>query len=120
MLFTLNLLLIVSTLLVSNSGPPDIVPVSIDEDTPPVAGEPYTLTCRVNSAVGTPSIGWIGPNSQPIVSGPGITVEDTVTVGTVTTSTLMFSAISPFDNGRYMCHDIFGNTAARTVTVNGE
>ena len=112
--------MIVGTLLISNSGPPDIVPVSIDEDTTPVAGEPYTLTCRVNGTGGTLSIEWIGPNSQPIVSGPGITVGDTVTVGTVTTSTLMFSAVSLFDNGRYMCRDLIGNTAARTVTVNGE
>ena len=106
----------------SSVGSSDIFRVSINEDTPPVAGEPYTLTCQVNGTGGTPSIEWVGPNSQPIVNGSGITVGDPVTVGTVTTSSLMFSAISLFDNGRYMCRNdlVFPSTATRTVRVNGE
>ena len=97
----------------------EMATVSISEVAPSVVGEPYTLTCRVDGTGGTPSIEWIGPNSQPIVSGQGVTVGNPVTVGMVTTSTLMFSAISLLDSGRYMCRTPT-NTAARTITVEGE
>ena len=86
-----------------------------------IAGQSYNLTCTVTleNAAGAPTVGWLGPNNNPLSSG--ITVGDTVPVNCSTyTTTLHFTTLRTSHGGQYSCQATLGvvnNTAAVNITV---
>ena len=100
------------------------IPITIEgPQAVPVAGEPYTLICRVGTPNLTNSdIRWIGPNNMVISSTSGrIIVGDVFTdANGNSVRTLSFSPLSTSDSSAYRCEDLSANTAAtRTLTVGG-
>ena len=85
--------------------------VSIDPGLPAIAGEKFSLDCLVHGANNSISIQWTTPsinNHSPriIYSSSG--------------SQLLFSPLSQFDNGTYVCR-IMGTTISMSysLSVNG-
>ena len=88
-----------------------------------IAGLSYNLTCTVTleNTTGTPTVGWLDPNNNPLHSSSGITVGDTVAVNCSTyTTTLQFTTLHTSHGGQYSCRVTLGpinNTAAVNITV---
>lgn len=100
------------------------IPIAVESpQTPAVAGEPYTLECRVGmSNLNNSDIRWIGPNNIIISS-----TSSRVVVGDVSTDangnsvrTLTFNPLSTSDSAVYRCEHTSANVAAsETLTVGG-
>ena len=92
-----------------------IVLVSMEEN--PILGQPYTLTCNVSAALGTPTVQWVGPGSSaPIVTGGDFTVSSTPPY------TLTINPLRQSHAGQYTCQATVGvddGTASVTVDVAG-
>ena len=90
---------------------------------PFIAGQSYNLTCTVTleNAAGTPTVGWLNPNNNPLHSSSDITVGDTVAVNCSTyTTTLQFTTLRTSHGGQYSCQATLGavnNTIITNVTV---
>ena len=99
--------------------------MSIREEGVAIAGEMYSLICTTieeSEVHETPQIQWIGPNGAVVTSTTRITVGDTVTTGTTTTSSLVFDPLSISHDGDYTCqayveflHQV--RTSSHLVTV---
>ena len=88
-----------------------------------ITGQSYNLTCTVTlkNATGTPTVEWLDPNNNPLHSGSGITVGDTVPVNCFTyTTILQFTTLRTSHDGQYSCQATLGainNTAAVNIIV---
>ena len=83
----------------------------------PILGQPYTLTCNVSAALGTPAVQWVGPGSSaPIVTGGDFTVSST------SPYTLTINPLRQSHAGQYICQATVGSdtgTASVTLDVAG-
>ena len=86
-----------------------------------IVGLSYNLTCTVtleNNTTGTPTVGWLDHNNNPLHSSSNITVGDTVTVSSFTyTTTLQFTRLHTSHDGHYSCQATLG-TLNSTAVVN--
>ena len=92
-----------------------IVLVSVEEN--PILGQPYTLTCNVSAALGTPTVQWVGPGS----STP-ITTAGDFTVSSASPYTLIINPLRQSHAGQYTCQATIGSdtgTASVTLDVAG-
>lgn len=88
-------------------APPGVmIPAVITESAPPVAGEPYTLTCEVNEEGN--NIQWVrASDGMIVVSDPsrGITVSNIISESGTTRRTLSFQSLSTLDTDIYSCEN---------------
>ena len=87
----------------------------------PVAGQPYTLDCIVNTPDLTNSdITWRDPDNNDITDTSGrVTVGDVVQDGNGNSvRTLFFDPLSTDDSGAYLCNTPSGD-GIQTLTVDG-
>ncbi len=65
------------------------------------------------------TIGWLGPDGRPLVTGDGVIVGDSITAGGLTTSILTLPNIAEAQSGRYFCVNDVANVSQR-IDVQGE
>ena len=88
-----------------------------------IAGQSYNLTCTVTmkNTSGTPMVGWLDHNNNPLHSSSDIIVTDTVTVDCFTyITTLQFTTLHTSHGGQYTCQATLGtlnSTAVVNITV---
>ena len=69
------------------------------------AGEMYSLTCIVSEEqdiIGTPTVAWLGPDGQPLLSGNDISISSEVS-GLTITSVIRFYPVEVHHSGAYTC-----------------
>ena len=69
------------------------------------AGQTYRLTCIVSEErdiIGTPTVTWLGPDGQPLLSGSDISISSQVS-GLTITSVIQFDPIEVHHSGAYTC-----------------
>ena len=87
-----------------------------------IAGQSYNLTCTVTleNTADTPTVEWLGPNSNPLSNSSDITVERLRVNNFTYTTTLHFTTLRTSHGGQYSCQVTLGsvnNTAAMNITV---
>ena len=83
----------------------------------PTLGQQYTLTCNVSTALGTPTVQWVGPGSSA-----SIVTSGDFTVSSTPPYTLTINPLRQSHAGQYTCHATVGSdtgTASIMVDVAG-
>ena len=86
-----------------------------------LGGHSYNLTCNVildNTTTGSPTIEWLGPNTNPLSNISHVTVDNMVMLNNSTYErTLVFSSLHTSHGGQYACRATLGQVSATTSTV---
>lgn len=99
-------------LCVAPAGQPSSARI-IESGSPPTAGQPYNLTCAINSP--GQSIEWIGPDGNRLVNGSEIMVGNVVSGSGVTQRTVTFPTLSTVNTGFYTCENKVLNTTRLVI-----
>ena len=85
-----------------------------------LGGHSYNLTCNVilDDTTGSPTIEWLGPNTNPLSNISDVTVDNMVMVNdSAYERTLVFSSLHTSHGGQYACRATLGQASAMTSTV---
>ena len=83
------------------------------------AGQSYNLTCTVtlDGITGSPTIGWLDPNNNPVLNSTSVTVENIVMLNdSAYGRTLVFFTLLTSHGGQYNCQATLGQASAVTST----
>ena len=87
--------------------PSTAITISTSAESAPSLGQSLTIRCIVTETVdglsARPVLQWQNHNGSDIVSGGGVILDGPNSQSTLTTLTLMFSALCTSHAGRYIC-----------------
>ena len=99
--------LLLLTCLLSFSVPNTAISISTKSVSAPSLGRSLSICCLVSKTVdglsASPILQWLNDNGGDIVSGDGVILDGPNFQSTLTTLTLMFSALHTSHVGRYVC-----------------
>ena len=112
------------TCLLSFAVPNTAISISTKSVSAPSLGKSLSIRCLVSKTVdglsASPILQWLNDNGGDIVSGDGVTLDGPNFQSTLTTLTLMFSALHTSHAGRYVCRGSLSSPALFSPLVKTE